>query len=158
MNKFIEKVQKLTDQLEEAQKKLLHFCQTSEEPLSERFKIWDHHVVKKDHPFVTSAGSIILQTLFDQWCVDYEPNRNETVEWSYIYESLLRDYSENPERYNDLLKKTISDIRQSRIDSVILNTNSFQNGFRVPSSEQEFAEMIQTELINTNFGSFCYTW
>jgi len=154
---LLEKVKDLTSQLRKAQSELLIYCQTSTDPLSYRFKIWDQHIHKLDHAFVSGGGSEILEALFDQWCIDYEPSRNETIGWSYLYDTLLRDYSENPQRYNSILTSLLSTIRQKRIASVLEDQN-YSTTFKVPSSEEEFEQMLQTELIKTNFGSFCYAW
>ena len=154
---LLEKVKDLTEQLKQAQKELLIYCQDSSDPLSTRFKIWKQHIGKKDHEFISGGGSPILEALFEKWCEDYEPNRNETIGWLYLYDTLIRDYSENPERYNPILTLILSKIRQKRIESVLEDKKS-STGFKVPTSEEEFEQMLQTELIVTNFGSFCYAW
>jgi hypothetical protein len=157
---LLEKVKDLTKQLQKAQRELLHYCQTSEEPLKQRFDIWDHHVTKLDHVFISGGGSKILEALFDHWCNDYEPNNNETIGWSYLYDTLIRDYKENPERIINALKSIQSENRNVRLETILHEKDVTDNspGFVITKSEEEFIQLLQSELIRTNFGSFCYAW
>lgn len=156
----LEKVKDLTKQLQQAQRELLYYCQTSEDPLQQRFDIWDRHITKLDHAFISGGDSKILEALFDHWCNDYEPNNNETIGWSYLYDTLIRDFQETPDRIINALKSIQSEYRNDRLKTILDEQDLPGNlpGFVIPKSEEDFIQLLQSELIKTNFGSFCYAW
>lgn len=163
---LIEKVKEAKKTLKDAQKDLLTWCQDKNNPLKERWEVWEKYVDKHEFSCMQTGKSKILNDLSNWWFDRSHMDRHSTVDYGYIMECLCETYEEGEQYENkkgnehiiNIINKHIVELRDRKIESILSDSNTQGVIIHTPTSVKELEIFLQEEIIKSNFGSTTYDW
>lgn len=167
---IVEKLKQAKELIKQSQTELLEMCVDKAHPLKERWDMWCKFADKTQSHYYRPKNTCPLLTELLEFANDAcEFSRHERIDYNQYMEILCDHYDDeiggghrnNKDRINAILKKHISEIRDSKIDSITNESSSKNDSISVvslPKTMDEFQDMLEELVMKSNFGSVTYDW